>query len=290
MALRPDVEPRVSWILLTMGNRPSELAAALESIRSSAGDVSTEIVVVANGATAPVEVPADVELVTLDENRGVPGGRNAGAARATGEILAFLDDDAEIVTPDLADRLVSAFEADPALAVVSMRITDPEQGRTARRHVPRIGGDPLESGPVTAFLGGASAVRADAFRSVGGLPDDFFYALEETDLGWRLLDAGWNLRYDADMVVEHPWTVIERHDFAERLTARNRVLVARRRLPWLLAPVYVLVWAAITAVRTRRMGSWWQGTREGMAMAVERRPMRWRTVLRMTRLGRPPVI
>lgn len=273
-----------------MGNRPSELAAALESIRTSAGDVPTEIVVVANGATDPVEVPDDVALVSLEENLGVPGGRNAGAEQATGDILAFLDDDAEIVTPDLGERLVASFDTDPDLAVISMRITDPDQGRTARRHVPRIGGDPLESGPVTAFLGGASAVRTEAFRSVGGFPGDFFYALEETDLGWRLLDAGWDLRYDADLVVEHPWTVIERHDFAERLTARNRVLVARRRLPWLLAPVYVLVWAAITAVRTRRLGTWWQGTREGMAMAVERRPMRWRTVLRMTRLGRPPVI
>lgn len=290
MAPSPDLQPRISWVLLTMGNRPAELAAALSSIRSSAGEAGTQIIVVANGATGPVDVPGDVVLVELDENLGVPGGRNAGAERASGDILAFLDDDAEVVTADLGDRLIEAFDTDPELAVVSMRIADPEQGRTARRHVPRIGGDPLESGPVTAFLGGASAVRAEAFRSVGGLPDDFFYALEETDLGWRLLDEGWSLRYDAELVVEHPWTVIERHDFAERLTARNRVLVARRRLPLVLAPVYVLTWAAITAVRTRRLGTWWAGTREGLAMPVERRPMRWRTVVRMTRLGRPPVI
>ena len=290
MSPSPENAPRVSWILLTMGNRPAELAAAIASIWGSRGEATVEIIVVANGATGPVEVPDEVMLVELDENLGVPGGRNAGADRASGEILAFLDDDAEVVTADLGDRLLAAFDADPELAVISMRITDPDEGRTARRHVPRIGGDPLESGPVTAFLGGASAVRAEAFRSVGGLPDDFFYALEETDLGWRLLDEGWGLRYDADLVVQHPWTEIERHDFAERLTARNRVLVARRRLPWLLAPVYVLTWAAITAVRTRRLSTWWAGTREGLSMPVERRPMRWRTVLRMTRLGRPPVI
>lgn len=290
MSSLPDPDPRVSWILLTMGNRPGELATAISSIDRSAGATRTEIIVVANGATGPVDVPDGVLLVELDENLGVPGGRNAGADRATGTILAFLDDDAEIVTPDLGDRLVEAFGADPELAVVSMRIVDPEQGRTARRHVPRIGGDPLESGPVTAFLGGASAIRADAFRSVGGLPAEFFYALEETDLGWRLLDDGWNLRYDADLVVEHPWTVIERHDFAERLTARNRVLLARRRLPWVLAPVYVLTWAAITVARTRRFGPWWQGTREGLSMRVERKAIRWRTVARMTRLGRPPII
>ncbi|MEM7285339.1 MAG: glycosyltransferase, partial [Actinomycetota bacterium] len=227
---------------------------------------------------------------SLEENLGVSGGRNAGAEHAGGEILAFLDDDAELVTPDLAARLVATFAADPSLAVVSMRIVDPAEGRTARRHVPRIGGDPLESGPVTYFLGGASAIRADAYRRVGGLPDQFFYALEETDLGWRLLDDGWTLRYEAELVVEHPWTVIERHDFAERLTARNRVLVARRRLPWILAPLYVGTWAAVTVVRTRRIRSWLAGTREGLSMPVDRSPMSWRTVLRMARLGRPPII
>ena len=280
----------MSWILLTMGDRPAELHTAISSIRRSAAGTPIEIIVVANGAVRPVDVPDDVILVELAQNLGVPGGRNAGADRATGTILAFLDDDAEVVTPDLGARLVETFRSDPDLAVVSMRIADPERGRTARRHVPRIGGDPLESGPVTAFLGGASAIRADAFRAAGGLPESFFYALEETDLGWRLLDAGWSLRYDADLVVEHPWTVIERHDFAERLTARNRVLLARRRLPWALAPVYVLTWTAITVARTRRLGARWQGTREGLAMPVERKPIRWRTVLRMTRLGRPPVI
>ena len=66
----------MSWILLTMGNRPAELAAAIASIWGSRGEATVEIIVVANGATGPVEVPDEVMLVELDENLGVPGGRN----------------------------------------------------------------------------------------------------------------------------------------------------------------------------------------------------------------------
>ncbi len=280
----------VSWILLTRGDRPDDLAAAIDSIRRSAGATDIEVIVVANGAEAPVHVDADVTLIETGENLGVPGGRNVGADAAGGDLLAFLDDDARIVADDLGDRMVAAFAGDPTLAALSFRIVDPEQGRTARRHVPRIGGDPLESGPVTYFLGGASALRTSAFRDAGGLPESFFYALEESDLAWRLLDRGWGIRYDAELTVAHPWTVIQRHDFAERLTARNRVLLARRRLPWPLVPVYILVWGVVTVGRSRRIGTWLHGTRQGLAAPVERAPMRWRTVWRMARLGRPPII
>ena len=67
-----------------------------------------------------------------------------------------------------------------------------ETGTTQRRHVPRLrASDPLRSSRVTTFLGGANAVRTTVFQQVGLLPDEFFYAHEETDLAWRALDAGW---------------------------------------------------------------------------------------------------
>lgn len=281
-----------SWIVLTMGDRPVELARAVASIgpTGSAGQPPPEVIVVTNGAPG-ASVPDGVRRIDLDTNVGIPAGRNAGAAAATGELLVFLDDDAVVASPHATERLAELFDGDPALAVVSMRIVDPESGTTAQRHVPRIGrSDPTAAGPVTSFLGGACAIRAEAFHAVGGLPGDFFYALEETDLAWRLLDAGWQLRYEPDLVVHHPRTEITRHGDAVKTTARNRVWVARRRLPLLLAPVYVLDWFVLTALRNRRLGDLWSGTLEGLRTEVDRQPMRWRTVWRLTRLGRPPVI
>ena len=59
-------------------------------------DVDVDVVVVGNG-WSPEGLPADVRSVALAENVGIPAGRNVGAAEATGDVLLFLDDDAELV-------------------------------------------------------------------------------------------------------------------------------------------------------------------------------------------------
>lgn len=298
-------EPALSWILLTMGDRPGELTAALSSIPDGCVDGDgqrsdrMEVIVVANGVpqglpVVPPGAPDGVRVVSSSENLGVPGGRNLGASVATGDVLAFLDDDATIATPGAVCAAVGLFATEPDLGVVAMRIVDPASGRTMRRHVPRLrSGDPERSGPVTGFLGGACLIRRSAFDDVGRYEDSLFYALEETDLAWRLVDAGWRIHYAADAVVHHPATDIGRHGAAHERTARNRVVVARRLLPAPLVPLYVATWAAITLLRGRSVAavrSWLRGTRAGVAVSVERRPIGWAGVWRLTKLGRPPII
>jgi GT2 family glycosyltransferase len=177
---------------------------------------------------------------------------------------------------------------------VSFRVAD-EQGRTLRRHVPRLrAGDPLRRGLVTAFLGGGHALSAPMLRQIGDWPGHFFFEHEETDLAWRALDAGWDIWYEPDLVLQHPRTPPDRHAVHYRLTARNRVWLARRRLPAVLVPAYLGVWIAITVARTHSaaaLRAWAAGFWEGIRTSCgPRQPMQWRTVWRMTRLGRPPVI
>ncbi|MFF7177756.1 glycosyltransferase [Streptomyces sp. NPDC008121] len=289
---------KLGAVIITMGNRPDDLRALLDSVAKQDGD-PVEIVVVGNGA--PVTgVPDGVRTIDLPENLGIPGGRNVGIeAFGPGgtdvDALLFLDDDGLLVGTDTAELVRQAFTADPRLGIISFRIADPETGLTQRRHVPRLrASDPMRSSRVTTFLGGANAVRTKVFAEVGGLPDDFFYAHEETDLAWRALDADWMIDYRSDMVLLHPTTPPSRHATYHFNVARNRVWLARRNLPAPLVPVYLGVWLLLTLARrpsVPALKAWFGGFREGWTTSCgPRRPMRWRTVWRLTRLGRPPVV
>ncbi|MFB4420216.1 glycosyltransferase family 2 protein [Streptomyces sp. QL37] len=289
---------KLGAVIITMGNRPDELRALLDSVAKQDGD-RIEVVVVGNGAPVP-DVPPGVRTVELPENLGIPGGRNVGIeafgpSGADVDALLFLDDDGCLPNTDTAELCRQAFEADPKLGIVTFRIADPDTGVTQRRHVPRLrASDPMRSSRVTTFLGGANAVRSQVIAEAGPLPAEFFYAHEETDLAWRALDAGWMIEYRSDMVLNHPTTAPSRHAVYHRMVARNRVWLARRNLPAPLIPLYVGVWLLLTLVRrpsAPALKAWFGGFREGWTKPCgPRRPMRWRTVWRLTRLGRPPVI
>ncbi|MFL6054126.1 MAG: glycosyltransferase family 2 protein [Actinoallomurus sp.] len=277
-----------------MGNRPVELERAVKSALNQKY-VEVEVVLVGNGADVPGSWPENVKVVRLPENVGIPAGRNRGVEASSGELVLFLDDDGWYESAELGARLRDMLTADPKLGIVSFRVRDPEGGPGERRHVPRLrAGDPLRSSDVTTFLGGACAMRRAAFDAAGGLPEDFFYAHEETDLAWQALNAGYRIIYDAESVMFHPAVAPTRHEMFYRLNARNRVWLARRNLPWPLVFVYLGVWVAMTVVRERKPAAlrpWFAGFLEGWRKpAGPRRPISWRTVWRMTRLGRPPII
>ncbi|MEV5711409.1 glycosyltransferase family 2 protein [Actinoallomurus sp. NPDC052274] len=285
---------RISVVVLTMGNRPVELERAVKSALGQVG-VEVEVILVGNGADVPGSWPENVKVVRLPENLGIPGGRNRGVEASSGELILFLDDDGWYESMDLGARLRDMFTRDSKLGIVSFRVRDPEGGPGERRHVPRLrAGDPLRSSDVTTFLGGACAMRRAVFDVAGGLPEDFFYAHEETDLAWQALNAGYRIVYDAESVMFHPAVAPTRHEMFYRLNARNRVWLARRNLPWPLVFAYLGVWVGMTLLRERKPAAlrpWFSGFLEGWRKpAGRRRPISWRTVWRMTRLGRPPII
>ena len=281
--------PAVTLVVLTMGDRPAELAAAVESARRQAVDL--EIVLVINGGD-PDRSLADI-VVEPGENLGIPEGRNVGAAAGTGTVICFLDDDGEL-DGDVFIPAVEAFDRDEQLGVIGLRVVD-EHGETARRHVPGLRKDAERSAPATAFAGGACLVRRTAFDEVGGLCGPFRYGLEETDLAWRLIDAGWDVHYRADLRLRHPKTSPTRHPEFFFRTARNRVWLAHRSLPFVLAVVYVANWTLITIVRNATRpsaaGAHLRGTFAGLRERPgPRRPIRWGTIVDLARRGRPPVI
>ncbi|HEY2691043.1 MAG TPA: glycosyltransferase [Streptosporangiaceae bacterium] len=287
---------KLSCVILTMGNRPAGLDRAVASTAalSQAAAGGVDVVVVGNGADLP-PLPAGVTAIRLPHNVGVAAGRNAGVDACSGDVVLFLDDDGWYPDPGLGEHVTSRFAADPGLAVLSLRVVDPDGGPGVRWHVPRLrAGDPGRSSEVTTFAGGACAIRRSAYQEAGGLPALFFYGHEETDLAWRLLELGYRLEYDAAARMCHPAVPNARHATWHRLDGRNRVLLARRNLPWPLAGVYLLDWLVLTVARERSAGAlraWLSGFAEGWRMdSAGRHPISARTAWRMTRAGRPPLI
>ncbi|MFE9725179.1 glycosyltransferase family 2 protein [Streptomyces sp. NPDC005794] len=298
-------EPRIGVSIVTMGDRPQQVEALLASVAMQ--DVRpSRVVVVGNGSPLPdyrsfpglTDLSGGVTLLELEENLGCPGGRNEALKALAGfgdvDVVIELDDDGLLVDKDVFRTVQELYAADPRLGIVGFRIAD-EHGETQRRHVPRLRAkDPMRRGPVTAFLGGGHALSMKMLAETGPWPAEFFFTHEETDLSWRALDADWKILYEPGLLLQHPKTSPARHAVYYRMTARNRVWLARRNLPLPLVPAYLGTWILLTAARTHSatgLRAWAAGFAEGTRTECgERNPMRWRTVWRMTRLGRPPLV
>ena len=286
---------RFGCVLLTTGRKPDDLRLALDSLLRQRG-VETDIVVVGNGWD-PVGLPEGVRGVHVAVDEGIPAGRNAGVPHVSGDLLFFLDDDATLRDDDALARVAELFRSDPAIGLIQLEVAprnaappwglrplDGPEGRLPRDWVPRLRvGDRRRPSDVTVVWEGAVAMPRAVFEQVGGWPEEFRFVHEGVDLAWRVMDAGHRVRYAA-----------ERHGYSVRYAARNRVFVARRNLPWPLGVLYVATFALRT-LRGLKTPELRAAAREGYRAGRtedcgRRRRLRARTIWRMTKLGRPPVI
>jgi GT2 family glycosyltransferase len=279
-------------VVLTQGRRPRELHRAVESLHAQRG-VDVDVAVVGNGWT-PDGLPDRVHTVALDEDAGIPAGRNAGVPEVTGDLLFFLDDDAALADTDALARVEAKFAADPSLGLLQLRIVPDGPGPAAREWVPRLRvGDPARSSDVTHVWEGAVAIPRDVFDEVGGWPGDFRFVHEGVDLAWRVMDAGYRVHYAGDVTAVHPPYRPARNEYGYYFGARNRVWLARRYLPLPLGALFVATFVVCALPRLSsvdRLRRAARGYRDGMkGPCGPRRRLRARTLLRMTLAGRPPV-
>jgi cellulose synthase/poly-beta-1,6-N-acetylglucosamine synthase-like glycosyltransferase len=119
---------RVSTIIATLG-RAEELEDTLRTL-CGCTMVPGEVIVVDGDAERDakpvVEKYADeydgIAFVYVDTEPGLPGQRNAGLERATGDIVLFLDDDVEL-EPDFLSELLSVYN-DPEVGGATGLITN----------------------------------------------------------------------------------------------------------------------------------------------------------------------
>jgi hypothetical protein len=209
----------------------------------------------------------DDELIVVDEPRrtGPAAARNAGATRAHGDVLVFVDSDV-VVHPDALDRIRTIFSHRSELVAVfgSYDDTPAAPGVVSRfRNLLHHHVHQQAPGRAGTFWAGLGAVDRTAFVAVGGFDAARFphSSIEDVELGMRLAEGG-TIELEPLLQGTHlkHWTLVGmlRTDFARRGVPWVRLLLERGtsssalNLGWRHRLSALLVVATPVAVARRR--------------------------------------
>ncbi len=250
--------PRLS-VILCSHDRPHYVRSCLESLaRQTVGQDAFEVILVDSGSPPAahaelkrlVEQVENARLLRL-ERAGVSLARNAGARAATGDYVAYIDDDA-MAAPDWIEQIQRVLvEQDGRPAVLGGRVL-PVWERPLPRWWPHSlrgvlsiiehegAGDyrtdalpaKLEPYGVNMILHRDVMLRHGGFAEALGRLGLVLQSDEDVQLAWRLQDAGYSAIYDSRIVVHHS------------------IQAGRLNVEWLLARLY---WQGASTVHTRRL-------------------------------------
>ena len=169
-----------------------------------------EVVVVDNGGAdaAALRKVDGIRLVENPENTGFAGGCNLGATVATGELLAFLNNDAVPEEGWLREAVAGLGRgadcvASKVLSLDGSSVLYGGGGATFYGHGYQLSGRADEEHDVLFATGSAMVLRRSTFEAVGGFDERYFMFFEDVDLGWRLWLLGHRVRYVPASVVRH---------------------------------------------------------------------------------------
>ena len=216
--LRPGV---VSVVLVNFRGTDDTIEAIAHLQKLDWPQQLLEIVVVENasGDDSAERLRAadpDITLVESKTNLGFAGGCNLGVKSASGEYIAFLNNDAK---PDAqwVRAAVDRFRASTQIGAVASRVLDWDGNL-----VDYIGSaltwfgqgyKPLTAQPVPKApevpkdvlfgTGSAMFVRRSVFDELGGFDERYFMFFEDVDFGWRLNLRGWRYVYEPASLAFH---------------------------------------------------------------------------------------
>jgi O-antigen biosynthesis protein len=197
--------PRIS-VVVCSHNGARTIRDTLEGLRQL-DYPNFEAIVVDDGstdATAMIAGEYDVQLIRT-ENRGLSSARNTGLEAATGEIVAYTDDDARS-DPHWLSYLAAAFMTTDHAGIGGPNIAPPGDGPIADCVANAPGGPVhvLLTDQVAEHIPGCNmAFRRDRLEAIGGFDPRFWVAGDDVDVCWRLQERGWTLGFSPAALVWH---------------------------------------------------------------------------------------
>ncbi len=166
-----------------------------------------EVIIVDDGST---DDTADIARgygfrVISTENQGLSAARNIGWQAATGEIVAYVDDDA-YPDPHWLQYLAVTFLDTDHVGVGGPNLPPPGDGPIAECVANAPGGPVhvLLSDQVAEHIPGCNmAFRRAALEAIGGFDPRYRTAGDDVDACWRLRDQGWTIGFHPAALVWH---------------------------------------------------------------------------------------
>ncbi|HET9889096.1 MAG TPA: mycofactocin biosynthesis glycosyltransferase MftF [Mycobacterium sp.] len=242
--------PAEVTVVIPVRDRPAGLASCLSELGSA-----YPVIVVDDGSADPAAVARLCEKHGARlRRRLVSGGagpaRNDGLAMVTTPFVAFLDSDC-VAGPDWIERLVPHF-ADPMVGAVAPRVRPATQPGAVGRYLDARA--PLDLGSREALVSprtrvsyaptAALLVRKEAIGA--GFDPDLHFG-EDVDLVWRMVDAGWRVRYDPAAEVRHTEPTRWAQVFARRFRYGNSAAPLSHKHPGQVPSLILHAWPAVSA-------------------------------------------
>jgi O-antigen biosynthesis protein len=202
----PDNQwPKVSIVVCSCNGAQTiaETLAALEDLEYP----DYEIIVIDDGSSDQTSAIASKHNVRLirTENNGLSVARNHGLAAATGEIIAYIDDDA-YPDPHWLTYLAAAFLRTEHAGIGGPNFAVPGDGEIADC-VANAPGGPIHvllSDDLAEHIPGCNmAFRREKLSAIGGFDPRFRVAGDDVDICWRLQERGWTLGFAPSAIVWH---------------------------------------------------------------------------------------
>lgn len=251
----PD-SPLISIIIVTW-NRKEDVLETLNEVYKQHYP-RLEVIVVDNASEDDtIEVLTtyfpEVKLLSLEENLGPTGGRNAGIKIAQGDILFFLDSDSSL-GPDCLTLVAQKFVSDSSLGALACKITNAFTQTFAGAGWIYSELDKADQDKEFLSFSVPEAgvpFRKDALDKAGPFWDFLFFGREGEELSLRLWDKGIKILYYPKALIYHREVLAKgkqsriKGGKREYYDFRNTLYIYLTRYPvWLIAkllPVKVAV-------------------------------------------------